>query len=423
MPAPMLMNSVIVFGDSLSDIGRKWTTKSGKMARATNQMYVNPSGRFSDCRNWTDYMIEEATGQSLVVSSASGTIALSKMHITLSSESMFSCEHPFQYANYAEGGACGDTPASKGPFLGTFKGQVDWFEQDLRANPTLPLGNTLFFAWFGANDLYTAGRPAEQMHQVADEVAKTQRNRLAQIVGARGGRCRFIFVNLARALTSVRYTRQLAEAEAAVTRALNIGRATPTQARASNLWHAQQALNTAASRNVTSGYFSATGRAVKNLQEKVKLVKGFETGVMSYNAQLAIDAHQNGDHVAEVGNVLSEETISRLFEGNYGLMAGATGERATHVSSSGYSTSSNRPVTTIDEVHPTDQMYKLIWGKIYEEIQAQGTSFGKLSGSRSASTLETLSGPSSDVRGNFGSVLDQIRGGQFQLRPVTRPRR
>jgi hypothetical protein len=36
------------------------------MATSTNQMYVSSSGRFSDCRNWTDYMIEAATGKSLV---------------------------------------------------------------------------------------------------------------------------------------------------------------------------------------------------------------------------------------------------------------------------------------------------------------------------------------------------------------------
>ena len=123
----MLMDTVLVFGDSLSDIGRKWKTKAGRMATSTNQMYVSSSGRFSDCRNWTDYMIEAATGKSLVVDSAAGTIALSKMHTSLSNESLLEGLNSFYFANYAEGGACGDKPASMGPFLGTFKGQVDWF--------------------------------------------------------------------------------------------------------------------------------------------------------------------------------------------------------------------------------------------------------------------------------------------------------
>lgn len=417
MPSPMLMDSVIVFGDSLSDIGRKWTTKAGKAALAFNEMYVSPSGRYSDCRNWTDFMIEEATGgQSLVANTAESTIALSKRHINLGMKSMLDCAHPFQYANYAEGGACGDTPASKAAFLGTLKEQIDWFEADLRTTE-LQLGNTLFFVWFGANDLYTAGRPPAQMHQVADAVANVQRNRLVEIVRARHGKCRFMFVNLARALTSVRYTKQLAEAETALTTALKIQRAAPTHGRASNLWHAQQALNTAAARNVTSGRFSASARAVKNLQEKVTLIKGFETGVMNYNTHLSLIARGNGDAVAEVGNIISEETLNRLFEGNYHLMAGAIAGRATQVSAAQYDTTAVRPITTIDEVHPTDQMYKIIWAEIYAELKRSNSSFGELTGAQVASTLATLAGPSAAVRGDYNSVMEQIRAGGFKLKP------
>jgi hypothetical protein len=102
------MHSVIVFGDSLSDIGKKWKTKSGKMARATNQMYVSPTGRFSDCRNWTDFMFEAATGLSMIVGTAKDTIALSARHTSLSRSSLVINASPedsdpwyFQYANYA----------------------------------------------------------------------------------------------------------------------------------------------------------------------------------------------------------------------------------------------------------------------------------------------------------------------------------
>lgn len=436
MPSPMLMDTVLVFGDSLSDIGRKWKTKAGRMATSTNQMYVSSSGRFSDCRNWTDYMIEAATGKSLVVDSAAGTISLSKMHTSLSNESLLEGLNSFYFANYAEGGACGDKPASMGPFLGTFKGQVDWFEEDLRAS-SLPLGNTLIFAWFGANDLYTAGRKSQEMGQVANEVAVNQRNRLAEIVRANGGNCRFIFVNLARALTTTRYTKQLAELEAAMLKELKIKdfrgfnersrrpnyNFEPDSWRASNLWHAQQALDIASVRNITSGHLSASARAFKNLQEKVTEIKAFEIGVMNYNSQLAINANANFDNVAEVGNVLSEETIARLFEGNYGLMAGGMKERPGHVSSAGYSTSAVKPINTIDEVHPTDHVYRLIWGEIYEEVKRSGSTFGNLVGAREFSTLAQLSGPSNAVHSEFNTVLEQIRSGQHQLRPLTRPRR
>lgn len=403
----MLMNSVIVFGDSLSDIGRKWTTKSGKTAIKTNQMFVSPNGRFSDCRNWTDFMVEAATGRSLVVNSASGTIALSKMHINLSEDSVFDCNNPFQYANYAEGGACGDTPASKSAFLGTFKGQVDWFEEDLKKT-NLTLGNTLFIAWFGANDLYTAERKPEQMHLVAEAVANTQRNRLVRIAAKYQGTARFVFVNLARALTSVRYTRMLMEAETALNTALKIGRAVPTQARASNLWHAQQSLNAAANTGLTPSYLNANARALKSLQDKVALVKKLETGVMNYNTHLALKVTGNNDALAEIGNVISEETIARLVEGNFGLKDGAKGIRSAHVGSSGYDTSVKQHTTTIDEVHPTDQMYKVIWEEIYETLKRANLTFGNLVGTPMPSTLATLSGPSAAVRGKFNKALNQM---------------
>ncbi|MGE4239180.1 MAG: SGNH/GDSL hydrolase family protein [Ramlibacter sp.] len=418
------MDSVVVFGDSLSDIGRKWKTKSGKMATATNQMYVNPSGRFSDCRNWCDYMIEAATGQPQVTRTAEGTIALSKMHIELSEDSLFgSLDHPFQYVNYAEGGACGDKPASKGPFLSTFKDEVDWFEEDLRKNPNLQLGNTLFIVWFGANDLYTAGRKAVEMRDVANMVGNTQRARLQEIVRGKGGKSRFVFCNLARALTSVRYTKQLQEAENALLRALNNERvATVSGGRASSLWHAQQALAVATARRHTGDRFTKMGRAIREIEEKIALIKNFEVGVMAYNTQMAINANAQGDMVAEVGNVLNEETIARLFEGNYGLMAGAMTGRATQVSSTSYA-SGVRPITTIDEVHPTDALYKLIWEEIYSTLKRQQTTFGRLVGTPVISALARESGPNATVSRDFASVMDQIKSGNFQLRPVTRPRR
>ena len=56
------VRNVIVFGDSLFDIGVKWTTGMGRFARKIGKMTVNPSGRFSDCRNWTDYSTRKRRG-------------------------------------------------------------------------------------------------------------------------------------------------------------------------------------------------------------------------------------------------------------------------------------------------------------------------------------------------------------------------
>jgi phospholipase/lecithinase/hemolysin len=200
---PVRMNTVVVLGDSLSDIGQKWTTKSGRAARAIGQMYVSPTGRFSDCRNWTDFMFEAACGQSLVADTANGSIALSQKHFSYSPEcGAFQMDQRkrFWYANYAAGGACGDTPAQKADFLGTCKEQVDGFELDCMKS-LAPLGNTLFIIWFGANDLYTAGCQAEHMAKVASVVASEQRARLLAIFkmqnagfGLQNCVCKFIFV-------------------------------------------------------------------------------------------------------------------------------------------------------------------------------------------------------------------------------------
>jgi hypothetical protein len=105
----------------------------GAIAYYLKEMRVSPSGRFSDCRNWTDFMFEEASGLTMVVSDATGTRELSQRHMTLLGAYEASKVHAsrveegkqFTYVNYAEGGACGDTPFSKAFALGTFKDQVD----------------------------------------------------------------------------------------------------------------------------------------------------------------------------------------------------------------------------------------------------------------------------------------------------------
>jgi lysophospholipase L1-like esterase len=401
---PLTINTVVVFGDSLSDIGKKWVTKSGKMARWTKQMYVSPTGRFSDCRNWTDFMFETASGFTLVGGSADDAIAVSKRHQSLSANST-APNSGFQYANYAEGGACGDTPASKAAFLGTFKDQVDAFEKDC-VSSNLPLGATLFIIWFGANDLYTAGRPAEQMGVVAAQIAGTQRNRLNQIIRSRNGTAKFIFVDLARPLSSVRYSMRLKQAELELKK---IG-ADPSELQLSNLkgggmWQAKQTLETASPKQSKSKEYLL-------LKKQFDEIKNLEQGVLNFNTQLAITARLNGDRVAEIGSCLSEETIRGLIRGNYGLKAGAMTVEAKYQSTTDYVQSTGSAhLTTIDGVHPTDQMYKLIWFEIYEEIKRSDCTFGTLALQGAESPLSTLSGPTQQTRAAFQNVMRELRGG------------
>jgi GDSL-like Lipase/Acylhydrolase len=417
---PLRMHTVVVFGDSLSDIGKKWTTKSGRMARATNQMYVSPTGRFSDCRNWTDFMFEAATGSTMIVGTAEGTIALSGRHTSLQedsrvlytfSESGALNPECFRYANYAEGGACGDTPASKAAFLGTFKDQVDAFENDCKVSG-FPLGNTLFIIWFGANDLYTAKRKAAEMGQVAQQIASTQRKRLDLIVrnqnqrtmGATlGGQfaCKFIFVDLCRPLTSVRYSMRLKVAEDKVKSLLG---ATYVAA-ASPMRSLLRAGNTLAQADKWG-----PANEVELLRAQVEVTKNLEHAVLVFNSILATIAHRNGDRVAEVGGCVSEDTIRKLVQGNYGPKEGVMGAEVTeHVSRSDYiKDNSAEYIATVDEVHPTDQMYRLLWLEIYEQIKRSGCTFGKLSPVASDTPLAVMSGPSQQTELAFAAVMNEL---------------
>ena len=433
---PLRMHTVVVFGDSLSDIGKKWTTKSGRMARATSQMYVSPTGRFSDCRNWTDFMFEAATGLSMVVDTAEGTIALSGRHTSLQEDSRVlytftesGALNPecFRYANYAEGGACGDTPASKAAFLGTFKDQVDAFESDCKTTD-LSLGNTLFIIWFGANDLYTAERKAHEMVSVAQEIAISQRRRLELIVRRQNQRTlrkayasKFIFVDLCRPLTSVRYATRLTVAEDKVKALLGARYAVPARPGRSVL-QAHDTLRQAIGQGLLPGTSWGFANEVELLRAQVEETKNLEQGVLLFNTTLATIAHKNGDRVAEVGSCVSEDTVRKLVRGNYRLKAGAMGAAVTrHVGALSYAQSAPAEhISTIDEVHPTDQMYKLIWLEIYEQIKRSGCTFGKLSPAIADTPLAKLAGPSGQTRGDFAEVMDQLETGPLPQSRLTR---
>ncbi len=390
---PINIATVIVFGDSLSDIGKKWVTKSGRAARLANQMYVSPTGRFSDCRNWTDFMYEAASGQSLIVDSPDDTYARSQKHMSLSGASMVGDRRAgFGYANYAEGGACGDVPREKAAFLGTFKDQVDAFATDVTIAGDL--GNTLFIIWFGANDLYTANRPAVEMAQVAEEIATTQRRRLSDLVANKGPMQKFIFVNLARPLTSVRYTLRLEQAKRRLKTAVQ--RQFPQSVR--------PAFSDYDPRTGQGGYTPIGGwdeaardhnlaqQELGALEAQVQEIRNLESGVIGFNAALATIARANGDRVVDIGGCLTEANIQALVRGNSRLREGAATHRAEHMSARAYE-QRVEPVniTTIDEVHPTDHMYRLIWEEIYEEIKRSNCTFGNLVGTPAAPTLSTLS--------------------------------
>jgi hypothetical protein len=333
-------------------------------------------------------------------------------------------QNSFLYANYAEGGACGDKPASKEAFLGTFKEQVDAFEKDCTTS-RVRLGNTLFIIWFGANDLYTANRKAEEMSGVAQEIAVTQRNRLAQWVRSwnitrmgKAWQSRFIFVDLCRPLTSVRYTKRLQDAEAAVKAKLGAHYVAPTGRFLGGISQARDTFRQGIRLGHLPGdrWYGADNRMEK-LRAQIVEIKRLENGVLLFNATLKKLTHQNGDRLAEVSWCVSEETVQKLVQGNHRLKAGAMDWSVwSHISANDYSqkiTSQN--ITTIDEVHPTDEMYRLLWLEIYEQIKRSGCTFGQLNQVAASTPLATLAGPaqpSPQTRQLFDAVMTQLTGGE-----------
>jgi hypothetical protein len=415
--APDRMDTVVVFGDSLSDIGKKWTSTTGQLAIGQGEMFVSPTGRFSDCRNWTDFMYEEATGATMIVDSAAASIGISSNFTTFSKNSvtpMVGTTPCFQYANYAEGGACGYSPAGMyGAVLGTFESQVNAFIKDCKTCQQ-PLGNTLFIIWFGANDLYTAKRKYQEMPTVAKEIAGKQRKILAEFVkGWNFAKlndvflCNFLFVDLCRPLTSVRYTKWLQDAEALVRTTLgrrHMPGARPVGSGVS--WAMSEATNTlrqAKQHNLLppSSWYQKKN-IVELLEEQIVMTQNLEKGVLLYNATLKSTANANGDRVAEVGHCISEETLRRLVKANFRLKAGAMGAAVTqNIGSNAYdSGAASEFTTTVDLVHPTDQMYKLIWLEIREQIRKSNCTFGSLSPVPALTPLSTIQG--------IGPVMEEL---------------
>jgi hypothetical protein len=349
------IRNVVVFGDSLSDIGVKWTTAMGRFAREIGEMTVNPSGRFSDCRNWTDFMYKEASGVELVTGGAKETIAASQIHLKLTKNSKWQnssigAAKTFLYANYAEGGACGGIPASTGMklALGQFKDQARKFQSDwetLKAPDNAKL--SLFLVWFGANDLYTAGCAPTAMGGVAEKVANKRRHEISRIVGARNAR--FIFMNLARPEAAVRYQEELA----------------------------QQA-----------GTFKDRFKKRFLGGGIEKQLDDFRRGADLYNERLLYFAAQNGDAVVDIASVVNPEVVNSSLKA-LGLIGGAQKavkeKRRTHIPGEVYDNPvlakkfiGKTNVTTSDKAHPTDRVYKLFWDRIKFTILLKQYAFGLL---------------------------------------------
>lgn len=197
---PTRIDRLIIFGDSMSDIGNKRVTKMGKFARALGAMRTNAVGRFSDRKNWTDFLWEWAGGASMIDKDADHSNELTEHHRTLGKNSRWGTPAAagFSYCNYAEGGAMGASDKF-GIGLGTFKEQYHRYKEQRKKQ--LTAGNTLYIVWFGLNDLVTNGRNKEKMSPVAAEIRLIcEKIQKLNPVGAH-----FLFANLPNPQGAVRF--------------------------------------------------------------------------------------------------------------------------------------------------------------------------------------------------------------------------
>jgi phospholipase/lecithinase/hemolysin len=185
------IKNVVILGDSMSDIGNKWHWPTGELGRLFRAMRVNETGRFSDGKNWTDFLVEWATGETLMWGNRDLTISKSTNYRTLSGYSVLGVESwdtPVQpkppldlgkylealhapskptkplpeirYVNYAMGGAIVTSDWSpKFGALTYLRSQVeDYLVQRRHLGKTFT-GPTLHVIWIGLNDFVTAVRP------------------------------------------------------------------------------------------------------------------------------------------------------------------------------------------------------------------------------------------------------------------------
>ncbi|EFR6822109.1 hypothetical protein HYF16_003868 [Salmonella enterica] len=195
---------LVIFGDSLSDIGNKRELPEGILARVLGLMRVNEAGRFSDGKNWTDFIWEWSGGRSMFQNNAETTRSMTKLlHLTFNGYKFNTT--PFSYTNYSEGGAMGSSDNPK-LGLGYFKEQKERFLKNVKEYNIDTAEPTLILVWFGLNDLVTNKRNKDDMIPVAQEIYSLCEDLKRELPGAY-----FIIANIPNPQTAVRYVGETKE--------------------------------------------------------------------------------------------------------------------------------------------------------------------------------------------------------------------
>lgn len=312
---PIRLDRLVVFGDSMSDIGNKRVTGMGRFARALGLMRTNEVGRFSDRKNWTDFIWEWAGGGTMFETNADRSRELTKYHRSLNAKSRWGTPPSagFSYANYSEGGAMGASDRS-GTGLGTFAQQAERYLEDLKTNRTT--GKTLHIVWFGLNDLVTNGRDKDKMKQVAVEMCDL----CEQILTKDREGAYFMFVNIPNPQGAVRF----------------LGK------------------------------------------EDTEKVRGYQTGAFEFGYELARQVSIFPDNRAQLVDMYTPVEHINANLSAYALRKGAQphGVKVKYSKLAGADHNSNF-TTTSDEAHPTEAVYRLI-AKVFAEAILQRFDLGEL---------------------------------------------
>jgi phospholipase/lecithinase/hemolysin len=283
----------------MSDIGNKRLSGMGRFARAIGAMRTNAVGRFSDCKNWTDFIWEWAGGATMIEKDADRSNELTAYHRKLNKHARWGTPPSagFSYVNYAEGGAMG-AHDKFGVGLGTFKAQYKQYKEELKTYRTG--GPTLHIVWFGLNDLVTNGRKKNKMGPVAVQM----RELCEKMLNENRDNAHFILANLPNPQGAVRF------------------------------WG----------------------------KELTDQVCDYQVGAFEFNFELArqLSIFQVPDRVSLVDMYTPIESINENL-GAYGLKKGAQPKGVpVRYSKYGSQDTNSNYTTTSDEAHPTEAVYKII---------------------------------------------------------------
>ena len=396
------VDHVVVFGDSLSDIGRKWSQPMGMVAGllpeslpgeslllpSMRMLAVSATGRFSDSKNWTDYMFEDTAGQSLISPTREATIAASGEYHRLSSRWINPAGGSrFRYANYAVGGAVGWKASAIGKKIGltTFSDQVKEFEEDLRGISMAGSGRWLFIVMFGANDIYTDVKKTNRSKEIATGIIE-QCEKVSELVG--DTIADFVVTGVARPQQSVFFSAQLAGKSMAVQQAEGFVKASKSRSAVRNN-------KDSAVRNNTQDLF-VQAEAEKMLRQAEKQKKEFndlcnrlnDQAVVLNQAVLAACVGKGWHYFSmrEAMLALQEDAPSlninaRLAQtpAHFGMTSHKKGNiHFSNPEDTRLDVSGVHALFTADQKHPTSRGYQALWERMSALLKTEQLMFGNL---------------------------------------------